>query len=236
MKTLKKLLNEKKSIGLLLILFALFSSCKPTTQLYYKTETINKVESVLIVEDNGQIKRIPTNININIGSWILKDLSVSPKGTYLALSMMENALPPKKGKIEIYQNGRKLMTTFSNQKIRKMIEMSSNISYPNNVDTFIPYALGYEKDHVLIVHIQPQAMSDHTPLDVELKIDLKTNKVVGSPIFFERGNSPSFPTFSSKNRYNITVNNSEIFVNGIKLLGMPNNIDKYLYDSVTYSN
>ena len=88
-----------------------------------------------------------------------------------------------------------------------------------------PYELGYQNDSILIVHIQPISSIDTTLKDVEMKIDLKTQLVVGTPIFFIRTQRPSFPVHRSKTKYNFTVMNGEMFVDGKKILGLPNNID-----------
>ena len=88
----------------------------------------------------------------------------------------------------------------------------------------VPYGLGYQNDSILIVHIQPQS-SGATPLDVEMKIDLNTQLVVGTPIFFNRTQRPSFPVHPSKTRYNFTVVNGEMLVDNNTMVGLPNNID-----------
>lgn len=141
---------------------------------------------------------------------------------------------PRKGKLEIYRSsGTSLVQTFSDKALGDMIESSANITYPANVNAFIPYKLGYENNHILIVYIQPQRTGDATPGDAGLKINLQTNKASGTTEFFERTNRPPLPEHPSKKIYQFEVKNVEMFVNGQKLQKLASGLDEDLHDEVT---
>jgi len=215
--------TQTLSLGLIVSLTFMLAGCGTSIALYYKVN--DKVNTALTDVNSPPQRAVPTNVIIDLGNWRLETLSASPNNDFLALGMFDNASTPKEGKLEIYNRfGQSLNRIFDNQDLISMIESSTNASYPINV-AMNPFELGYQNDSILIVHIQPISSIDSTPLDVEMKIDLKTQQVVGTPIFFKRTQRPSFPVHPSKTQYNFTVMNGEMFVDGNRMVGLPGNID-----------
>ncbi len=212
------------SLGLIVSIASILAGCDTSIALYYKVN--DKVNTALTDDNSPPQRAVPTNVVIDLGNWRLEALSASPNNDFLALGMFDNAGTPKKGKLEIYNRfGQSLNRIFDNDDLKSMIlSNTSGTQYPSDV-AMNPFELGYQNDSILIVHIQPIFSSDSTLLDVEMKIDLKTELVVGTPIFFNRTQRPSFPVHPSKTQYNFTVMNGEMLVDGDKIVGLPNNID-----------
>lgn len=209
------------SLGLIVSIASILTGCDTPVALYYKVN--DEVNTALTDDKNPPQRAVTTNVVIDLGNWRLEALSASPNNDFLALSMFDSAA--SKGKLEIYNRfGQGLNRIFQNQDLKSMIESSTGTTYPSSVDAMVPYGLGYQTDSILIVHVQPQS-SGARPLDVEMKIDLVTQQVVGMPIFFNSSQRPSFPVHPSKTLYTFEVINGEMFVNGIKMAGLPNNID-----------
>lgn len=212
------------SLGLIVGIASILAGCGTSIALYYKVN--DKVNTALTDTNSPPERAVPTNVIIDLGNWRLEALSASPNNDFLALGMFDNAGTPKKGKLEIYNRfGQSLNQIFNNDELKSMIESSTTATYPSSGVAMNPYELGYQNDSILIVHIQPIFSSDSTLLDVEMKIDLRTQKVVGAPIFFDRTQRPSFPVHPSKTQYNFTVVNGEMLVEGNTMVGLPNNID-----------
>ncbi len=210
------------SLGLIVSIASILAGCDTSIALYYKVN--DKVNTALTDDNSPPQRAVPTNVVIDLGNWRLEALSASPNNDFLALGMFHNNV--KEGKLEIYNRfGQSLNRIFDNDNLISMIlSNTSGTQYPSDV-AMNPFELGYQNDSILIVHIQPISSIDTTLKDVEMKIDLKTQLVVGTPIFFIRTQRPSFPVHRSKTKYNFTVMNGEMFVDGKKILGLPNNID-----------
>ena len=201
--------------------------------LFYKIN--NEVNSALSDTKNPPKKATPTNLNIQLGNWRLDAISASPNGgQYLALGFLSLPSHSLEGKLEIYKNFGKLISkTFDNNQLRKLIENSSEHKYGNTPFTFHPYALGYESDNILIIHLEVTDLVSAQVEEVDLFIDLLTNKVDRTSVFFDSTAPRPFPVHASKTKYNFEVINGEMFVNGNKLAGLPKGIDKKLHDEVT---
>ncbi len=211
------------SLGLIVSIASILAGCDTSIALYYKVN--DKVNTALTDDNSPPQRAVPTNVVIDLGNWRLEALSASPNNDFLALGMIDDSMP-KKGKLEIYNRfGQSLNRIFDNDDLISMIlSNTSGTQYPSDV-AMNPFELGYQNDSILIVHIQPISSIDTTLKDVEMKIDLKTQLVVGTPIFFIRTQRPSFPVHTSKTQYSFKVMNGEMFVDGKKILGLPNNID-----------
>ncbi len=218
-----------KAIGI--AFFVLILSGCDSQFLYYKVD--NEVRSALTNDKNPPTTARETNVKIDLGNWRLYVMSVSPNNDYLAFGFLnQDSGTNMRGKLEIYgKYGKVLKRTFTNEQLKKLIEDGADLMYPLDVYAFHPFALGYENNKVLIVHIQPYS-TGLTPQNVELKINLETNKLVSAPLFFSRNQSRPFPAHASKNRFNFSVTDGEMFVNGNKLNGLPKNIDENLHDEV----
>ena len=210
------------SLGLIVSIASILAGCDTSIALYYKVN--DKVNTALTDDNSPPQRAVPTNVVIDLGNWRLEALSASPNNDFLALGMSHNNV--EKGKLEIYNRfGQSLNRIFDNDDLISMIlSNTSGTQYPSDV-AMNPFELGYQNDSILIVHIQPISSIDTITKDVEMKIDLKTQLVVGTPIFFIRTQRPSFPVHPSKTQYNFTVMNGEMFVDGNKMVGLPNNID-----------
>jgi hypothetical protein len=212
------------SLGLIVSIASILAGCGTSIALYYKVN--DKVNTALTDENSPPERAVTTNVIIDLGNWRLEALSASPNNDFLALGMFNDSGSQDEGKLEIYNRfGQSLNRIFTNQNLIDMIESSTTATYPSSGVAMNPFALGYQDDSILIVHIQPIFSNDSTLLDVEMKIDLKTELVFGTPIFFKRTQRPSFPVHPSKTQYDFTVMNGEMFVDGDKIDGLPNNID-----------
>lgn len=210
------------SLGLIVSIASILAGCDTSIALYYKVN--DKVNTALTDDNSPPQRAVPTNVVIDLGNWRLEALSASPNNDFLALGMFHNNV--KEGKLEIYNRfGQSLNRIFDNDDLISMIlSNTSGTQYPSDV-AMNPYELGYQNDSILIVHIQPISSIESITKDVEMKIDLKTQQVVGTPIFFIRTQRPSFPVHTSKTQYSFKVMNGKMFVDGKKILGLPNNID-----------
>lgn len=216
----------------LIITSVIMISCG-TTQVYYTHN--NSVKSALAHKGNPPSSVTHLNTDIDLGNWDLSALSASPDSEYLALGMVKLTSPREdsESKYEIYSSsGGTLEYTYDDEDIKEMIEDNSDGEYPPGVYLFYPIAFGYENDSILIMHIQPHYLGESLPQDVRLKINLRTNEVVGNAEFFSRTNRPPFPTHASKTKYNFEVINGKMYVNGTRLQGMPSGIGE-LHDEVT---
>ena len=212
------------SLGLIVSIASILAGCGTSIALYYKVN--DKVNTALTDVNSPPERAVTTNVIIDLGNWRLEALSASPNNDFLALGMFNDSGSQDEGKLEIYNRfGQSLNRIFNNQDLIDMIESSTTATYPSSGVAMNPFELGYQDDSILIVHIQPIFSNDSTLLDVEMKIDLKTELVVGTPIFFKRTQRPSFPVHPSKTQYDFTVMNGEMFVDGDKIDGLPNNID-----------
>ncbi len=210
------------SLGLIVSIASILAGCDTSIALYYKVN--DKVNTALTDDNSPPQRAVPTNVVIDLGNWRLEALSASPNNDFLTLGMFHNNV--KEGKLEIYNRfGQSLNRIFDNDDLKSMIlSNTSGTQYPSDV-AMNPFELGYQNDSILIVHIQPISSIDTITKDVEMKIDLKTQQVVGTPIFFIRTQRPSFPVHTSKTQYSFKVMNGKMFVDGKKILGLPNNID-----------
>ena len=223
------------------LLIACLSGCG-SSYLYYTT--INSNDQPETVGSALLENRIPpsnanqSNVSIDVQGtedWRLDALAASPTSGFLSLGFIDinNPVSDSNGKLEIYRNfGGALVFSYDDDDLKNMIIQASDddVTYPDSVYAFHPYRLGYQDDNTLMVHIQPQSTGGSPLSNVELKISLNNGAVDGSAVFFNRGAQRPMPVHPENNRYNFSVVNGVMQLDGQVVDGIPGNLAKTLHD------
>jgi hypothetical protein len=203
-----------------------------TTQIFYLKNDV--VQSALMSNKKPFHAKVLNVPSINMGAWRLDDLSVSPDGKYLALAsiLLKNPIADTKTKLEVYDlKTNQLKYTYTSSDLKQKLTINPSISYGNYLLFLQPYKLGFIDNKTLIIQIQRFYSSDSTPEDLQLQINLETDKALSAKIV-TRGDVSVITALPSKSRNSFEIRGGVMYVDNVVLNRMPTGLSEQTHDEV----
>ncbi|MBN2731889.1 MAG: hypothetical protein JXR26_05605 [Balneolaceae bacterium] len=218
-------------------LFSFFYlGCDKTSFVALKTSS-GTIKSGILKENPPDTATKTVTLDSITSDQMFRSLSISPGGAYIAVSVLDrlNGSPPFEVTVTLYNpiTG-DVYKTYDKSDIKSMIENNSDGEYPPQY-YFDVFLLGWNSDQELIMNLQPGG-GELLAQNVGFAVDVRTDQVTINPVFKDRSiqEPVPIPNHPEKTRFNYTLNNGDLIVEGNTVRNLPSSID--LVDMVYMGN